>query len=60
MKIIYITHFLTHVLSLPGIVNAGSLPVYTDIEPRLVQLCEAVLFNTDTSSELTSLTSAAE
>lgn len=23
-----------------GIVNAGSLPVYTDIEPELLKLCE--------------------
>lgn len=30
-----------------GIVNAGSLPVYDNIEPKLLQLCESVLWNTD-------------
>ena len=30
-----------------GIVNAGNLPVYTDIEPQLLQLCENVLWNKD-------------
>lgn len=30
-----------------GIVNAGNLPVYTDIEPRLLQLCENLLWNRD-------------
>lgn len=30
-----------------GIVNAGCLPVYDDIEPELLRLCEALLWNTD-------------
>ncbi|XP_077536432.1 methionine synthase-like [Haemaphysalis longicornis] len=30
-----------------GIVNAGCLPVYDSIEPRLVELCEAVVMNTE-------------
>ena len=30
-----------------AIVNAGNLPVYDDIEPRLLELCEAVLWNKD-------------
>lgn len=28
-----------------GIVNAGQLPLYTDIEPTLLDLCESVLWN---------------
>jgi 5-methyltetrahydrofolate--homocysteine methyltransferase len=30
-----------------AIVNAGNLPVYDDIEKTLLELCEAVLWNTD-------------
>ena len=30
-----------------GIVNAGALPLYDDIDPKLLELCEAVLWNTD-------------
>uniref|UniRef100_A0A2P2I5S8 Methionine synthase n=1 Tax=Hirondellea gigas TaxID=1518452 RepID=A0A2P2I5S8_9CRUS len=30
-----------------GIVNAGCLPVYDDIDPPLLKLCESLLFNTD-------------
>jgi len=30
-----------------GIVNAGNLPVYDDIDPKLLQLCESILWNTD-------------
>ncbi|VDN58166.1 unnamed protein product [Dracunculus medinensis] len=30
-----------------GIVNAGSLPVYTDIEPELLKLCEDLIWNKD-------------
>lgn len=30
-----------------GIVNAGCLPVYDDIEQELLKLCEALLWNTD-------------
>ena len=30
-----------------GIVNAGNLPVYSDIEPKLLQLCEDLLWNKD-------------
>ena len=30
-----------------GIVNAGRLPLYDDIEPRLLQLCENILWNRD-------------
>ncbi len=30
-----------------GIVNAGCLPVYDDIEPKLLELCENLLWNRD-------------
>ena len=30
-----------------GIVNAGALPVYNDIEPKLRDLCESLVWNTD-------------
>ncbi|KAK3092953.1 hypothetical protein FSP39_009305 [Pinctada imbricata] len=30
-----------------GIVNAGCLPVYDDIEPKLLDLCESLLWNRD-------------
>lgn len=30
-----------------GIVNAGCLPVYDDIEPKLLELCENLLWNKD-------------
>jgi len=30
-----------------AIVNAGNLPVYDDIEPKLLQLCEDLLWNKD-------------
>ncbi|XP_064623652.1 methionine synthase-like [Lineus longissimus] len=30
-----------------GIVNAGSLPLYDDIEPKLLELSESLLWNTD-------------
>jgi len=30
-----------------GIVNAGQLPIYSDIEPNLCQLCEDLLWNRD-------------
>ena len=30
-----------------GIINAGALPVYDDIEPQLLKLCESLLWNTD-------------
>ncbi|KAL5008011.1 hypothetical protein ScPMuIL_013592 [Solemya velum] len=30
-----------------GIVNAGALPVYDDIDPTLLELCKSVLWNTD-------------
>lgn len=30
-----------------GIVNAGNLPVYTDIDKKLLDLCEALIWNTD-------------
>ena len=29
-----------------GIVNAGQIPLYNDIDPRLRELCEACIFNT--------------
>ena len=32
-----------------AIVNAGNLPVYDDIEPKLLELCENVLWNKDPS-----------
>ncbi|CAL4066678.1 unnamed protein product [Meganyctiphanes norvegica] len=42
--------FLYHAISAGmdmGIVNAGCLPLYIDIEPELLKLCEASLWNTD-------------
>jgi len=30
-----------------GIVNAGNLPLYSDIEPKLLKLCEDLLWNRD-------------
>ena len=33
-----------------GIINAGALPVYDDIEPELLKLCEALLWNKDADS----------
>ena len=30
-----------------GIVNAGNLPVYDDINKELLTLCESILWNTD-------------
>lgn len=30
-----------------GIVNAGCLPVYDDIEPKLLEMCENLLWNKD-------------
>ena len=30
-----------------GIVNAGALPVYDDIDKELLELCESLLWNTD-------------
>ena len=30
-----------------GIVNAGNLLVYDDIDPKLLELCENVLWNKD-------------
>ena len=30
-----------------GIVNAGNLPVYDDINKELLELCESILWNTD-------------
>lgn len=30
-----------------GIVNAGCLPVYDDIEPKLLELCENLLWDKD-------------
>jgi cobalamin-dependent methionine synthase I len=38
---------LTFVL---GIVNAGSLPVYDDIEPSLLKICEDILWNRNQDS----------
>ena len=33
-----------------GIVNAGNLPVYDDIDKELLELCENVLWNKDQES----------
>ena len=30
-----------------GIVNAGALPVYSEIKPELLELCENLLWNKD-------------
>jgi len=30
-----------------GIVNAGNLPMYDDIEPKLLKLCEDIIWNKD-------------
>ncbi|XP_069090554.1 methionine synthase [Pleurodeles waltl] len=42
--------FLYHAIKIGmdmGIVNAGNLPVYDDIEKELLQLCETLIWNTD-------------
>ena len=33
-----------------GIVNAGSLPVYDDIDKELLELCENIVWNKDPQS----------
>ena len=33
-----------------AIVNAGNLPVYDDIDKKLLELCEAILWNTDSNA----------
>jgi 5-methyltetrahydrofolate--homocysteine methyltransferase len=33
-----------------GIVNAGQIPIYNDVDPRLRELCEACIFNTRSTS----------
>ena len=33
-----------------GIVNAGNLPVYDDIDKELLELCESILWNKDPES----------
>ena len=33
-----------------GIVNAGNLPVYDEINKELLRLCEAILWNTDSEA----------
>lgn len=33
-----------------GIVNAGGLPLYNDIDPKLRDLCEAAILNTDSTA----------
>lgn len=33
-----------------GIVNAGSLPVYDDIDKELLELCENLIWNRDPSA----------
>lgn len=43
-----------------GIVNAGALPLYTDIEPRLLRLCEDLIFNRDPDATEKMLALAAE
>jgi len=30
-----------------GIVNAGQMPIYEEIEPELLELCENLLWNRD-------------
>lgn len=35
-----------------GIVNAGNLPVYDDIDPPLLKLCEDLIFNKDSEVSL--------
>ena len=30
-----------------GIVNAGSLPLYDEIDPKLLELCENIVWNKD-------------
>ena len=45
-----------------GIVNAGQIPIYNDIDPRLRELCEACILNTRSTAteELLGLCSAPE
>ncbi|KAF2351973.1 Cobalamin (vitamin B12)-binding domain [Trinorchestia longiramus] len=46
MHSVFLYHAIQHGMDM-GIVNAGCLPVYDDIEPELLKLCESLLFNTD-------------
>jgi 5-methyltetrahydrofolate--homocysteine methyltransferase len=46
MHSIFLYHAIKAGLDM-GIVNAGSLPLYTDIEPDLLELCENLIWNRD-------------
>ena len=44
MHSVFLYHAIKHGLDM-GIVNAGALPVYDDIEAELLKLCEEILWN---------------
>ena len=46
MHSVFLYHAINYGMDM-GIVNAGCLPVYDDIEPELLKLCEALLWNSD-------------
>ncbi|CAC5380518.1 metH [Mytilus coruscus] len=46
MHSVFLYHAIKNGMDM-GIVNAGCLPVYDDIEPKLLELCENLLWNKD-------------
>ena len=46
MHSVFLYHAIKASLDM-GIVNAGNLAVYDNIDPKLLQLCEAILRNKD-------------
>jgi 5-methyltetrahydrofolate--homocysteine methyltransferase len=44
MHSVFLYHAIKHGMDM-GIVNAGALPVYDDIENELLNLCEEILWN---------------
>jgi 5-methyltetrahydrofolate--homocysteine methyltransferase len=45
MHSVFLYHAINRCKFDMAIVNAGALPVYTDIEPKLLELCENAIFN---------------
>ena len=46
MHSVFLYHAIKAGLTM-GIVNAGCLPLYTDIEPNLLEMCENIIWNKD-------------
>ena len=44
MHSVFLYHAIKHGLDM-AIVNAGSLPLYDSIDPKLLKMCEDLLFN---------------